>query len=156
MGRQLLAAVAIAAAGMTGTAASAAAERATPAEAEAMVRKGVAYMKANGRDKGLAEISNNKGAFVDRDLYLTVTNMQGVNVAHGVNPKMVGKNLIDMRDSDGKEYLRERIQLAQAKGAFWQDYKFTDPITHKIQPKQMYCERLDDLVVCGGVYRTQH
>lgn len=155
MGRQLLAAVAIAAAGMTGTVASAAAERATPAEAEAMVRKGVAYMKANGRDKGLAEISNNKGAFVDRDLYLTVTNMQGVNVAHGVNPKMVGKNLIDMRDSDGKEYLRERIQLAQTKGAFWQDYKFTDPITHKIQPKQMYCERLDDLVVCGGVYRTQ-
>jgi hypothetical protein len=155
MGRQLLAAVAIAAAGMTGTVACAAAERATPAEAEAMVRKGVAYMKANGRDKGLAEISNNKGAFVDRDLYLTVTNMQGVNVAHGVNPKMVGKNLIDMRDSDGKEYLRERIQLAQTKGAFWQDYKFTDPITHKIQPKQMYCERLDDLVVCGGVYRTQ-
>lgn len=156
MGRHLLAAVAIAVAGMTGTAAFAAAERATPAEAEAMVKKGVAYLKANPREKALAEFSNNKGQFVDRDLYLTVFNMEGVNVAHGANPKMVGKNLIDIRDSDGKEYLRERLQLAQNKGTFWQDYKFVDPITHKIQPKQMYCEKAADLVVCGGVYKPQH
>ena len=32
-------------------------------EAIAMVKKGVAYIKGNGRDKGYAEITNKKGQF---------------------------------------------------------------------------------------------
>ena len=32
-------------------------------------------------------------------------------------------------------------------------YKFTDPVTKKVLPKSMYCERLDDTVVCGGIYK---
>ena len=30
------------------------------------------------------------------------------------------------------------------KGTFWQDYKFTNPTTQKIEPKSMYCEKLDN------------
>jgi hypothetical protein len=26
-------------------------------------------------------------------------------------------------------------------------------VTHKVEPKDMYCERLDQTVVCGGVYQ---
>ena len=48
---------------------------------------------------------------------------------------------------------KERVELAQSKGTFWQDYKFTNPVSKKIEPKQMYCEKLDDAVVCGGVYK---
>ena len=29
----------------------------------------------------------------------------------------------------------------------------TDPMTRKVEPKEMYCERLDDVVVCGGIYK---
>jgi signal transduction histidine kinase len=130
-----------------------AADRATPKEAEAMVKKGVAHLKANPRDKALADISNKNGQFIDRDLYLVVYRMDGTNMAHGTNEKMIGKNVIDIRDIDGKEYMRERIELAKTKGNFWHDLKFVDPLTRKIEPKQMYCERLDDLMVCGGVYK---
>ncbi len=52
-----------------------------------------------------------------------------------------------------KEFVKERMALAKTKGTFWQDYKFTDPTTKKIAPKSMYCERLDDAVVCGGIYK---
>ncbi|CAK0777021.1 hypothetical protein CCP4SC76_6280001 [Gammaproteobacteria bacterium] len=45
------------------------------------------------------------------------------------------------------------MDLARSKGKFWQDYKFTDPLTKKIKPKQMYCEKLDETVVCAGVYK---
>ncbi len=62
-------------------------------EAVAMVKKAVAYLKANGRDKALAEISNTQGMFVDRDLYVVVYDMQGNCLAHGANAKQVGKNL---------------------------------------------------------------
>jgi len=129
------------------------ANNATPAEATAMVKKGVAFIKANGKEKGYAEVSNKTGSFVDRDLYLVVYGLDGVVRAHGANEKMVGKNLIELKDIDGKAFVKERVELAQAKGTFWQDYKFTNPVTKKIEPKRMYCEKLEDAVVCGGVYK---
>ncbi len=128
-------------------------EGASKEEATAMVKKGVAFIKSNGKEKSYAEFTNKTGGFVDRDLYLVVYGMDGTVRAHGANDKMVGKNLIDMKDIDGKPYVRERLELAQAKGTFWQDYKFTNPVSRKIEPKSMYCERLEDSVVCGGIYK---
>ena len=73
--------------------------------------------------------------------------------AHGANDKMVGKNLIALKDVDGKEFVKERVELAKTKPTFWQDYKFTDPLSKKVLPKTMYCEKQEDFVVCGGVYK---
>jgi signal transduction histidine kinase len=126
---------------------------ATAAEATAMVKKGIAFIKANGKDKGYAEISAKGSQFTDRDLYLVVYGLDGVVRAHGANEKMVGKNLIDLKDVDGKPFVKERVELAQSKGTFWQDYKFTNPVSKKIEPKSMYCEKLDDAAVCGGIYK---
>ena len=122
-------------------------------DALAAVKKGVAFIKANGKDKGYAEVSNKQGQFNDRDLYLVVYGLDGTVRAHGANDKMVGKNLIELKDVDGKAFVKERVDLAQAKGSFWQDYKFTNPVSKKVEPKQMYCEKLDDAVVCGGIYK---
>jgi len=126
---------------------------ATRDDATAMVRKGVAFVKANGKQKGYAEITSKQGQFRDRDLYLVVYGLDGTVHAHGANEKMVGKNLIDLKDVEGKPFVKERVELGTRQATFWQDYKFTNPVTKKIEPKQMYCERLDDTVVCGGVYR---
>jgi signal transduction histidine kinase len=126
---------------------------ATDKDATAMVKKGVAFIKANGKDKGYAEVTNKAGVFIDRDLYLVVYGLDGTVHAHGANDKMVGKNLIDLKDVDGKPFVKERVELAKSKGTFWQDYKFTNPVTKKIEPKAMYCEKLDETVVCGGIYK---
>ena len=125
---------------------------ANKAEAEAMVKKGVAFIKANGADKAYEEINKKSPQFVDRDLYLTVYGLDGMVHAHGANTKMIGKNLLDIRDVDGKAFIRERIELAKAKPSFWQHYKFVNPESKKIEPKIMYCERLAETVVCGGIY----
>ncbi|MDP1647670.1 MAG: cache domain-containing protein [Rubrivivax sp.] len=127
--------------------------KATPEDATAMVKKGVTFMKANGKDKGHAEVSNKESQFKKDDLYLVVYGLDGTVRAHGANEKMIGKNLIELKDIDGKLFVKERVDLAQSKGTFWQDYKFTNPVTKKIEPKAMYCEKLDDAVVCGGVYK---
>lgn len=126
---------------------------ANEADATGMVKKGVAFIKANGKDKGYAEVSNKAGQFKDRDLYLVVYGLDGTVLAHGANEKMIGKNLIELKDVDGKAFVRERVEMGKAKATFWQDYKFTNPETKKIEPKTMYCERLDETVVCGGIYK---
>ena len=130
-----------------------AAEPVTAKEAEAMVKRGVAFIKANGREKAYAEITSLQGQFRDRDLYLVVYRLDGTPQAHGANEKMVGRNLIEMKDIDGKEFVRERVELAKTRASFWQDYKFTNPVSRKIEAKTMYCERLDDTAVCGGIYK---
>lgn len=128
--------------------------KATAAEATAMVKKGVAALKAGkDHDKLYAEITGKDAKWVDRDLYLVVYGMDGSVKAHGANAKLVGNNLMDMLDIDGKPYIKERIDMAKAKGSFWQDYKYTNPTTKKIEPKSMYCEKVDDLVACAGVYK---
>lgn len=87
--------------------------KATAAEATAMVKKGIAFIKANGKDKGMAEISNKTGQFVDRDLYLVVYALDGTVRAHGANEKMIGKNLIDLKDIDGKEFVKDPRRARQ-------------------------------------------
>ena len=73
-------------------------------------------------------------------------------LAHGSQEKLIGKNLIDMQDVDGKYFVKERVDLAKKEESFWQSYKFANPTTKKIEPKEMYCERLTETAVCGGVY----
>jgi cytochrome c len=128
-------------------------DHATKEEAVAMVKKGFKFIQANGGEKAYAEITSKQSQFRDRDLYLVVYGLDGVVRAHGANEKMVGKNVIDLKDIDGKEFVKERVELAKSKGIFWQEYKFTDPLTKKVEPKEMYCEKLEDTVVCGGIYK---
>jgi cytochrome c len=126
---------------------------AKPDDATAMVKKGVAFIKASGKDKGYAEISSKTSQFKKEDLYLVVYGLDGTVHAHGANEKMIGKNLIDLKDIDGKLFVKERVEMAKTKPSFWQDYKFTNPESKKIEPKSMYCEKLDETVVCGGIYK---
>lgn len=126
---------------------------ATKDEAVALVKRGVAAVTSMGAEKAYAEFSNPTGKWVDRDLYLAVFRLDGTALAHGANAKQIGVNLIDRKDIDGKEFIRERMDMAKAKPSFWQDYKFQNPTTKKIEPKTMYCEKQNDTVVCAGVYK---
>lgn len=125
----------------------------TASEAVAMVKKASAFIKANGRDKAFAQINNPKGPFVDRDLYVTVYDMAGTCLAHGFNPKMVGKNMIDLKDPDGKPFIKERSEQAKSKDQFWIDYRYINPTTKQIGNKSMYTEKVGDLLVSCGVYK---
>jgi len=141
------------AAGLAAPAVMASAPEATRDDAVAMVKKGVAFIKAQGVDKGYAAISDNKGPFIDRDLYLVVYGLDGKCLAHGANIKQVGRDLIELTDIDGKYFVKERVAMVKAKPAgAWQEYKFTNPVSKKIEPKVMYCEKLGETAVCGGVY----
>jgi len=128
------------------------AQLADKAAAQAMVTKGAAAIQADGW-KALVEMTAPRKTYVDRDLYLAVYDMNGKCMAHGQNSKQVAKNLLSVKDPDGKEYVRERVTLAQGQKSFWQEYKFTNPVTKIVQSKLAYCERVDDLIVCGGIYK---
>jgi cytochrome c len=131
----------------------AATEHASADEAVAMVQRVIAYIKANGKEKAIAEINNLQGQFRDRDLYVTINDLNMKSLAHGANAKMQGKDLIDLKDADGKFFMRERLDLVKAKSKGWQDYKFVNPVTKQIEQKSTYFERYQDIVINCGIYK---
>src|ERR1700692_4716280 len=133
--------------------AAAAADGANKDDAVASVKKAVAFIKEQGPEKAYPEITNKAGKFIDRDLYVVVYQLDGKVLAHGSNEKFVGKDMSDAQDVDGKLYVKERVELASKQPSFWQDYKFVNPVSKKVEPKQMYCERLDNTAVCAGIYK---
>jgi len=124
----------------------------TKDDAVAMVKKAVAAIKADGPEKAYAEI-NKGGQFADGEIYVVVSNFDGVTVAHATNPKLLGKNMTEVQDVDGKYFSKNMTELARKETSFWYDYKFANPATKKIQVKDNYCEVLSSSRVCAGVYR---
>ena len=124
----------------------------TKDDAVAMVEKAVAAIKADGPEKAYAEI-NKGGQFADDEIYVVVSNFDGVTVAHATNPKLLGKNMTEVQDVDGKYFSKNMTELARKETSFWYDYKFANPATKKIQVKDNYCEVLSSSRVCAGVYR---
>ncbi|RFP09279.1 histidine kinase [Duganella sp. BJB488] len=137
------------------TTALAASDRGTADEAVVMVKKAVAYLKANGKEKAYTEFSNPKGQFVDRSLYIFVYDMKGNNLAigNGNASKMVGKNLIEMRDADGVYLIKNFIEIANTKGNGWSDYKWPNPVNATIEPKSSYVEKVGDVLIGCGIYK---
>ncbi len=133
--------------------ASAAAKAGTEVEAQAMVKKAVAFYEKNGREKAFTEFQKSPGPFVDRDLYITVYDFQGNALSH-INTKMVGKNMMELRDPDGVYLIRDRLDAAKKAPSGWQEYKFFNPVSKKIEPKRMYWERHDGLLFACGVYKN--
>lgn len=128
-------------------------------EARAMIEKAAAFYKTRGRDRMLAEITragtDKSGEFLDRDLYIFAYDFSGLVLAHGSNPKLVGKNLFDMQDADGRYLIRGLIETAK-KGSGWYYYKWSNPVSKKIDDKMAYVQKLaDDLWVGCGVYGKQ-
>lgn len=132
---------------------AAAETKGTPEQAVALVKKAAAYVKANGKEKAFAAFDDPKGEFVDRDLYIFVYSQAGQILSHGANKRMIGKNLMDIKDEDGKKFVKEQIDLANAKGSGWVDLKWVNPVTKAIQPKASYVEKVDDIIVGSGIYK---
>jgi hypothetical protein len=49
--------------------------------------------------------------------------------------------------------VKERVELAKTKNKFWQQYKFTNPVTKQIEHKAMYMETMGDVLVGCGIYK---
>jgi len=131
-----------------------AAERATREDATALVRRGVAAIRTQGPAAAYAAISQPRGPFTLAELYLVVYALDGRCLAHGADARLVGRDMSQLTDVDGRYFIKERIALAHSQpSGFWQDYKFRHPVSGRVEDKAMYCERLSDTAVCGGVYR---
>ncbi|MGG7604582.1 cache domain-containing protein [Massilia sp. BKSP1R2A-1] len=126
----------------------------TEKDAIAMVERGAALVKAKGKDEMIKKINAKDADYVQGELYIDMRDLKtGIVLAHPINPSIVGKDLTDVPDANGKKYRREIIELAAAKGKGWVDYQYKNPTSGKIEPKTTYIQRVDDIVLEAGIYK---
>jgi cytochrome c len=122
-------------------------------DAKALVKQAAAYLKYQGKGKTLVEISKPKGMFDKGETYVFAYDLQGVIVAHPKNPALIGKNMIDVPDNDGKLFRREIVEKAKSKGSGWVDYVYLNPETNELEHKTTYLQKAGDIILCCGVYK---
>lgn len=125
----------------------------TPEDAIAVVEKGVSYMKKNGKDALIAQINKKNPEFTKGEIYLFLSGIDGVVLAHPTNPKLIGKNMLVLPDADGKLFRKEIVELATTKGKGWVDYRYNNPTTGNVERKTTYIFRQGDVILQAGLYK---
>ena len=122
-------------------------------EATQLVEKAIAFAKKNGEAMVLAEINLMKGPFDKGEIYVFAYDLNGVVLAHPKNAKLVGKNMADMPDQDGKMFRKDILAIAKKQGSGWVDYKYKNPESNKVEEKSTYFKAVDGVIYLCGVYK---
>jgi len=127
----------------------------TKDEAKAMANAALAHIKKVGNDQAFKDFTSDKANWNKKDLYVFAMDTKGVVLGHGANEKLVGKNLIELKDQNGKAFAREFVEVGTTKGEGWVDYDWANPVSKKVEGKSSYIKRVPgfDGFVAVGVYR---
>ncbi|MDQ3259827.1 MAG: methyl-accepting chemotaxis protein [Pseudomonadota bacterium] len=120
--------------------------------AVALVKRAVAHIGAVGLQKASDDFDDPNGGFIFDQYYVSVFDLNGVRLANGMEPWKRGENILDIRDIDGKPYVRYTVARARDKGFGWVQYKWKNPIRQKVELKSTYFELAENAVVNCGIY----
>jgi len=122
---------------------------------KAFVEAKYEYLKKEGKDAAFVEFQKKDGVGVDGEKYIFAFDMKGVCLVHPVNPKLVDRNLYNLRDSKKKRFVQEFTKVIKADGKGWVQYHWTHPISKKVKPKLVYLIQIDDNSYIGcGIYKS--
>lgn len=120
---------------------------ATPAQAKELLKKVVAYTKDVGCDKAIAEINNPKGQFkIYANAYPAIGDWNGITLANSKYPFLVGQNHMDLKDVDGKPFIKLAMEKRKKGDNSPSEYRWKDSKTNKIETRTQIGEAYN----CGG------
>jgi len=122
--------------------------------AVALVRRGAAHLRKVGKRQACDDFDNPKGEFIFGEYYLWAMDLNGIRMANGSDPASRGQDISNLRDIDGRPHVRNIIEKARAKGKGWQDYKWLNPVTKRVEMKSAYFELAGDIILACGIYKN--
>jgi hypothetical protein len=129
-------------------------DRTTFVNAKDMVKKGVAFMKIVGKDVALIEFNKPKSHYIHKDVHIFATDDKGLVLAHPINPALIGKNIISLKDADGNMFIKQAIESVKKNGGSCAvEYRWFDPQTKKLETKETYAEIVKGVVLFGVSYK---
>jgi len=96
------------------------------------------------------------GPFIAKDAYIFVFDMKGIDLVNTGFPNLEGRNLLDLKDTQGKQLIREMFDVIQTSSSGWVDYMWPKPGESVSTQKSAYVSKAkmgDQWVLVGcGVY----
>ena len=129
-------------------------DRGTKDEAVALLNSALAHVKKVGSEKAFKDFSSDKAVWTKKDLYIAAQNVDGTVLAHGANEKLIGKNLTEAKDQNGKFFIKELIATSKTGGG-WVDYAWMNPVSKKIELKSSYVMPIpsSEFIILVGIYK---
>ena len=116
----------------------------SPFEAKLMVEDAITLMQNNDLEIAFNEFRDKDNRFHIKDLYLFVFDMEGNVLSHGADKSLIGKNLIDLKDSAGKYFVKNFINLMKESENGWIEYYWRNYENQKVEMKLTYLKRYSE------------
>lgn len=96
------------------------------------------------------------GRFIAKDAYIFVLDPSGIDLVNPAFPNLEGRNILDVKDAQGKRPIREMLEVARSSGAGWVDYMWPKPGENVPTRKSAYVTKVKTgdrwLLAGSGVY----
>ena len=121
----------------------------------ALVDKAVALTESKGKS-AFPEFKKKDSEWLKGETYIFIADMSGTILMHPANPELETKSIIDIKDANGKAFMREFIETAK-KGSGWVDYMWPKPGEKTPSKKRSYIKSAKmpsgEMVLVGaGIY----
>ena len=129
----------------------------SPREAKMMVENAINYTQEVDLENALLDFRKKEGRFHFKDLYIFVLDMDGNVLSHGGEEALIGKNMIDLKDSAGKYFIKKFIKLMEESNDGWTEYYWRNYETQKVEMNLTYLKKFNENIFFGcGAYQPRH
>ncbi len=126
-------------------------EQSAVARTQALLDRAERHLRDKG-EQALATFSQ-AGEFHDGDLYVYVVDTDGKLIASGGSSgALIGRNVRDMTDSDGRPFFREMLEGARSAGTGTVEYRWYNPARNRAEPKIATYRAVGDRILVVGYY----
>ena len=119
------------------------------------VKDAVGQIEKNGR-AAFPLFHDPTSPFIAKDAYIFVIDRNGIDLVNPGFPNLEGRNLLDLKDTQGKQLIREMLNVVQTSGSGWVDYMWPKPGESVSTQKSTYVSKAkigDQWLMVGcGVY----
>ncbi|MFC1898021.1 cache domain-containing protein [Candidatus Cloacimonadota bacterium] len=123
---------------------------------ENAVNEAAEVLQTAGKETAFARFNDKADKFIFLQSYIFVKTMEGVEVLNPFSPQLIGKNIINKQDSNGKFFVKEELEILKTQESCWMDYMWPKPGAEEPSPKMSYVKKAvadgETLVVGSGYY----
>lgn len=127
----------------------------SPELARSLLWRAAHELKQHGA-AAIARFNDLNGGFVQDDLYVFVVDLErGKVIAHGGNPRVIGRNFGELVDANGKPFGREALAAVEKLPADKEgiiEYAWRNPLSQKYERKKTYYVRIGNYMLAVGAY----
>jgi len=122
----------------------------------ALVDQAASLLQSKGTE-AFTEFRKKDSKWLKDDTYIFVLNMNAILLFNPINLELEGKNIIDLKDVNGKAYVQETIETAKTQGSGWIDYMWPKPGESKPSKKSSYIKKVkvgEETFIVGSGFHT--